>query len=112
MSKHIKVGLSTKEASDICINKCKALCCRDPYILTLLSNEIDSFTVMANNLGISLDIEISAAGEGWVRFSDYSEQSCPMLDSANSICRIYDNRPKRCRDFPDAVIPGCEISGG
>jgi Fe-S-cluster containining protein len=112
MSKHIKVELSTKDASDICMNKCKALCCRDPYILTLLTGEIDSFRTEANNLGISLDIEMSANGEGWVRFSEYEEQSCPMLDSANSICKIYDNRPMRCRDFPDSIIPGCEISGG
>ena len=33
-----------------------------------------------------------------------------MLDPATSACRIYDRRPRVCREFPRKREPGCAIS--
>ena len=65
----------------------------------------DEFTPLARALGLSLD-ELKAqvlkmeddAGEmgerGWVL-----PYPCPLLDG--NLCRVYDERPQQCRDYPN-----------
>ena len=111
MSESILNGLSLTGKNRICIEQCKASCCRDPYILVLEADEVKSFQSVAVDMGLDLKIQAMVDGSAWVKFSDHLNQSCPMLDSGTSICRIYNNRPSRCRLFPGKPIPGCAISG-
>ena len=34
----------------------------------------------------------------------------PMLDPETWACRIYEHRPRRCREFPERLTPGCQLS--
>ena len=109
---HIIAGLTPEAASDICMNQCRAMCCRGYLILHLTSAEVPVFEQQAAALGVEATVTRTPLGEGWVRFADHDGERCPMLDDSTSRCRIYDERPKRCRDFPEALTPGCAISGG
>lgn len=104
-------GLSPATASEICMHQCRAMCCRGPIILRLSAREALTFRSHAAALGVDLQMSRLADGAAWVRFSDYPGECCPMLDQATCACRIYQNRPQRCRDFPERVTPGCAISG-
>ena len=109
---HIIPGLSPDDASYICMNQCKAMCCKGSLILALDRKEVEAFTDNAKVLGVEALVEPATNGGGWIRFSDYPEENCPMLDNSTSACRIYDNRPQRCRSFPQELTLGCAISGG
>jgi Fe-S-cluster containining protein len=104
-------GLTPTAASNICINQCKAMCCRGPIILQLTREEARDFKGHATRLGVDAQIDEAPGGGGWVRFSEHPGQRCPMLDDATSVCLIYEDRPQRCRDFPGKPTPGCAISG-
>jgi Fe-S-cluster containining protein len=110
MPPHLKAGLTPEAASHICMNQCKAMCCRGPLILQLTWDEALTFMGHGASLGIDVHIIRAPNGDGWVRFTDYEEECCPMLDSHTSVCRIYQDRPRRCRDFPERATPGCSIS--
>ena len=112
MSPHIIPGLSREESTDICMNRCRAMCCRGQLILQLRPEEIETFSERGKNLGAPVSVIVRPDGGGWVRFGDHPGERCPMLDEETFGCRIYDQRPQRCRDFPDRVTPGCIISGG
>ena len=112
MSPHIIAGLSVEAASLICMDQCKAMCCRGSLVLLLASSEVDAFTEHASVLGVDLLMTRTPDGGGWVRFSEHEGEHCPMLDSSTSTCRIYEDRPQRCREFPVELTPGCAISGG
>ena len=112
MPHYLAPGLTPEAATDICMNQCRAMCCRDPYILRLSTSEAEAFKAHATSLGVPLTIEPAADGVGWVRFSEHPGEHCPMLDDATSACRIYKDRPQRCREFPESLTPGCAISGG
>lgn len=104
-------GLSAAADSRICMEQCKAMCCRGPLILRLDKDETGSFRDHALSLGLAVQMTQGPGGGGWVRFSDHPGERCPMLDDATSACRIYGDRPQRCRDFPEKPTPGCAISG-
>ena len=108
---HVVAGLTAPAATDICMSQCKAMCCRGALILQLTPDEVDGFKGQASKLGVEAQVAESPDGGGWVRFADHPGEHCPMLDDATSACRIYKDRPRRCRDFPEKVIPGCAISG-
>ncbi|MBI2856286.1 MAG: YkgJ family cysteine cluster protein [Chloroflexi bacterium] len=112
MPHYLAPGLTPEAATDICMNQCRAMCCRTPYILRLSASEMVAFKARAISLGVPLTIEPTADGVGWVRFSVHPGEHCPMLDDATSACRIYGDRPQRCREFPESLTPGCAISGG
>ena len=112
MSLHLISGLTTEDASRICMNQCKAMCCRGPFILRLTRDEASVFKERAAALGVDLVVTQARDGGGWVRFSDHAGEHCPMLDGVTSVCRIYKERPRRCRQFPERATPGCAISGG
>ena len=112
MSHFLAYGLTYAKASDICLNRCKAMCCRGELVLELKPEEISQFMAMASNIGVRANIVEQDSGVGWIFFADHPNQHCPMLDDQTSQCRIYENRPQRCRDFPERKVPGCEISGG
>ena len=105
------IKLTPAAASDICMNQCRAGCCRGPIVLELTANEVARFEDQALRLGADRKIDRSPEGGGWVRFVDYPGERCPMLDAETFACRIYQDRPKRCRDFPQKLVPGCLISG-
>ncbi len=94
------------------MTECRAQCCRGAMILTLQPHEIPLLQQQSTELGVELKVETRPSGVGWVRFTDHPGSHCPMLDDATSSCRIYDQRPQRCRDFPERVVEGCIISGG
>ena len=104
-------GLAPAAISDICMIQCKAMCCRGPLVLTLTKDEVPGFRAHATELGVALRLGENPDGSGWVRFPQHNGSHCPMLDDVTSACRIYEDRPQRCRDFPEKPIPGCAISG-
>ena len=104
-------NLTTEAASDICMNRCKAMCCRGPLVLRLGQDEVRDFEGHAVRLGVAVRITQTTDGGGWLRFLDHPGEHCPMLDDATSACLIYQHRPKRCREFPQRPTPGCAISG-
>lgn len=112
MSSYRMPGLTPESASDICMNRCRAMCCRGPLILTLTEAELMVFEQNASVIGVVLRVGKSPDGDGWVKFSEHAGECCPMLDRATFACRIYADRPQRCRDFPEKLTPGCAISGG
>ena len=108
---HSMAGLTPEAASDICMNHCKAMCCRGPLVLRLDQEEVRDFERHAGRLGVAVRITQTPEGGGWLRFLDHPGEHCPMLDDATSACQIYQHRPKHCRDFPRRPTPGCAISG-
>ena len=107
---YLKPGLTLREATTICMNQCRGQCCRGPLILHLEKNEVAEFRQMAEYLGIETRISVSHHGTAWVKFSEHIGEHCPMLNPDTSQCLIYDNRPTRCRAFPEKPTPGCPIS--
>jgi Fe-S-cluster containining protein len=87
------------------------MCCRGPIILRLTRVEVRGFKERAVKLGVDLQITQTADGGEWVRFSKHLGENCPMLDAATFVCRIYEDRPQRCREFPQKPTPGCALSG-
>ena len=112
MPPHLMDGLSPVAASQICMNECRAGCCRGYLTLAMTRDEVTSFRGHADRLGVEAKITTTSDGGGWLRFPDHPGAHCPMLDDATSACRIYEDRPQRCRDFPSDQLPGCAISGG
>jgi len=108
---HIAAGLTLEAASRICSHECRALCCRGPLYLRLTTAEVVVFKAHAAALGVELELAESADGSGTVSFLEHPGQHCPMLDDATSVCRIYEDRPQRCRTFPEKPRPECAISG-
>jgi len=108
---HLRPGLTIAEANRICMAECRAACCRGPQYLRLTAEEVAPFKQRAAELHIPAHVLISADGSGEVRYLDHEGDRCPMLDPNTWKCRIYADRPARCRDFPDRPRPGCAISG-
>ena len=105
-------GLTAEQASRICMVECRAGCCRGPLLLELTAAEVDAFKRRAVALGLAVSIAQRPEGGGWLRFADYPGERCPMLHPDTFACRIYADRPGRCRRFPERKTPGCAISGG
>jgi Fe-S-cluster containining protein len=108
---HLAAGLTLEAASHICRHECRARCCRGPLYLSLTATEVQMFWRHAAALGIVLRLEEMADGTGTVSFLEHEGECCPMLDNATSACRIYADRPERCRSFPEKPRPDCPISG-
>ena len=107
---YLKLGLTVEAGSSICIERCRAQCCQGPLVLRLSEEEKLIFQQKADGMGTTL--KITLLGQSWIlKFQDHQGGRCPMLDSGTSICRIYNDRPSRCRLFPGKPIPGCAISG-
>jgi Fe-S-cluster containining protein len=92
------------------MKECRAMCCRGPIILRLDPDEVAGFYRLAAGLGTEARVNRTSDGGGNVLFLDQVGECCPMLDSATSACRIYDHRPRVCREFPRKREPGCAIS--
>ena len=108
---HLLPGLTPEAASRICMDQCHAMCCRGPLILRLTEQESADFRQRAAALGIDAKVSQAPGGGGWVKFSDHPGERCPMLDEDTWACRIYQQRPQRCRSFPEKPTAGCAISG-
>jgi Fe-S-cluster containining protein len=108
---HLAAGLTLEAASRVCMHECRAGCCRGPLVLRLTAAEAQLFRTRALELGVELKLREAGEGSGQVAFLEHPGDHCPMLDDATSACRIYQERPARCRDFPDAPRPDCPISG-
>jgi Fe-S-cluster containining protein len=112
MGFYLRPGLTTQEAGDICMQECRAQCCRGPLLLELTGPEAAVLEGLARGLGINAGINPASQGGGWIRFADHEGERCPFLDCDTFACRIYAHRPGRCRAFPERPTPGCAISGG
>ena len=110
-SPSLGILFTAEEASRICMEQCRAMCCRGPIILRLASGEVRGFQANAARLGVEARITATADGGGWLRFTDHPGDRCPMLDPEDFSCRSYADRPRRCREFPEKPEPGCAISG-
>ena len=108
---HLAAGLTLEAASRICSQECRALCCRGPLYLRLTAGEVPAFKAHAAALDVRLELAELKDGTGTVSFLEHAGEHCPMLDSATSVCRIYEDRPERCRSFPEAPRAECAISG-
>lgn len=106
----LPVRLTPQAASHICMHECRSLCCRGPLYLTLRPSESKAFRRHAEALHVELDVVDAPDGSGTVSFLEHRGECCPMLDPVTSSCRIYADRPQRCRDFPDVPRPDCAIS--
>ena len=104
------VDLTPEAATDICMNQCRAMCCRGPLILRLSGDESSRFEEQAMALGLTVKVDAAPGGGGWVKFAEHTGERCPMLEDTTSACRIYQDRPQRCRIFPERPTPGCAIS--
>ena len=96
-------------ASRLCMEVCRAGCCRGPLVLRLGADELARFRTLAAGLGAALHVREDGGG-GEVRFLEHPGARCPMLDGATSACRIYESRPLRCRAFPERPRPDCPLS--
>ena len=105
------VDLTPEAATDICMNQCRAMCCRGPLILRLSGDESSRFEEQAMALGLTVKVDAAPGGVGWGKFAEHTGERCPMLEDTTSACRIYQDRPQRCRIFPERPTPGCAISG-
>ena len=112
MASYLRPGLTAEEASRICMDQCRAMCCRGPLLLELQPAELPAFEAAAIELGVKVKVNRTGDGGGWLKFSDHEGERCPMLHPDTMQCRIYDCRPFRCREFPERPTPGCPISGG
>ena len=56
------LNLTPEEASRICMDQCRAMCCRGPLILRLEPDEVAAFHCEAVHLGTTADISPAAAG--------------------------------------------------
>ena len=110
-SHRLVLPLTAEAASRICMEQCRAMCCRGPIILRLAPDEMEGFKDNAARLGVEACITDTADGGGWLRFTDHQGARCPMLDPEDFSCRSYADRPRRCREFPEKPEPGCAISG-
>src|SRR5262245_13234978 len=108
---HLAAGLTPETASRICRHECRAQCCRGPLVLHLTAAEVPGFKAHATALGVEVKVREGAGESGSVCFLEHAGEHCPMLDDATSACRIYADRPERCKQFPEIPRPGCAISG-
>ena len=109
------LNLRLEEASRICMDQCRAMCCRGPLILRLEPDEVAVFHREAVHLGTTADISPAADGGGNLLFLDHPGECCPMLDQATFACRIYEQRPRVCGSFlagRSRVAPFPVDSGG
>ena len=112
MASFLRPGLTPGQATRICMEQCRAMCCRGPLILELAPREVLPFQRAAGELAVTAQLQVRQDGSGWLRFADHHGERCPLLDPASNACRIYEQRPQRCREFPERPTPGCAISGG
>ena len=69
--------------------KC-SLCCQS---FTVVASETNSFKEASEKFGLKL----IPNGDGTYR--------CNMLDIETKQCKIYNNRPQACKDFPSGPLP-------
>jgi Fe-S-cluster containining protein len=93
------------------MHQCRAQCCRGPLYLILSAPEVLSFKANAAALGVVVRLTEAVDGTASVVFLEHPGERCPMLDDATSTCRIYEQRPERCREFPEKPRQDCPISG-
>ena len=94
----------------LCAGDCGAQCCRGPAYLRLTPAEAERLRAHAARLGVPLTLKRTLGDGMTMNFPDHEGDRCPMLDSTTLECRIYDERPERCRAFPEAPRPGCALS--
>ncbi len=107
----LRPDLTEEEASRICMQQCRAGCCQGALYLRLSAAEVVAFRARAAALGVEALVEQAADGSGTMGFLEHEGARCPMLDPVSFACRIYADRPQRCRAFPDRARPDCPISG-
>jgi len=86
------------------------MCCRGPLVLQLTVIEHEFLKNVGKQFQLPVVSSATMDGRYILKFLDHPGLHCPMLDSETSMCRIYEDRPKVCREFPVKVTPGCLIS--
>lgn len=103
------MSLAILDNTELCMRQCRAQCCVGPSYLWLTPQEVTDFARQAEHLGVPSVVHRRTDG-GVVRFLEQVGERCPMLDPHTAACRIYDRRPARCRNFPEAPREGCALS--
>ena len=91
----------------LCVERCRAACCRAPGSVVLSHHE-------ANRMALRSPTPLHLYDEGGNRlrlnFSDH-DGHCPMLE-ADARCRIYSDRPVACHRYPSQPELRCAVWPG
>ena len=98
------LNLTPEEASRICMDQCRAMCCRGPLILRLEPDEVAVFHREAVRLGTTADISPAADGGGNLLFLDHPGGVLP--DAGSSHLRVPHLRTEA------AGLPGVSAPAG
>ena len=98
------LNLTPEEASRICMDQCRAMCCRGPLILRLDPDEVAVFHREAVHLGTTADISPAADGGGDLLFLDHPGGVLP--DAGSSHLRVPHLRTEA------AGLPGVSSPAG
>jgi Fe-S-cluster containining protein len=92
----------------LCVEQCRAACCRAPGSIELDGWELDSLRGSTpQTLIVYAELETPQVQRYRLNFSDHGGQ-CPML-ADDATCRIYVNRPACCHAFPSQPDPRCAV---
>jgi Fe-S-cluster containining protein len=98
--------------ANICSVQCGAKCCRAPGQVIVSRQEATKLKALASQLKVKL-VLLSAPILGHRLSLDFDKNGgkCPFLSREN-LCRIYEDRPEGCRNFPDRPTMGCLLNPG
>lgn len=96
-----------------CADECRAVCCRTA-VLPVTDDEYESLFPGAPTAGVGavqhktsgeLAMAPAPPGSRYVRLAELG--GCPHLDQSTNLCKVYEQRPQACCEFPTAPTPGC-----
>lgn len=106
-------------ATRTCAVDCGAKCCRTARGLIARTVEMRRLKELATTLRVKARFlclpTVSGDREtfGQPRWQlQQVDGACPFLDRTLNLCRIYEERPKVCRDFPTRPHQGCLLWPG
>ncbi len=97
------------ELSGYCKDECQKKCCTFMYVNGLTAEEAKLVCG-----GVEYDLLHRLEREGKLEIEKNGLFSktyavtppCPSYDSESGLCKIYDSRPRTCREFPLQILPG------
>ena len=96
---------------EVCANQCGARCCRAPGSFSLDDDELARLAAHADRLGVRFTTFVDPHWPGHHR-ADHGVNggACSFLDRDTNLCRVYDDRPDACRQFPQTYEPECRLT--
>ena len=87
---------------EICAAECGGQCCRAPGRFTLQHHELVRLNEANKTVGAEFrHIYQDPTDPNWYMV-DFAENggACPFLDRETNLCRVYEDRPQACREYP------------